>query len=161
MATHSDSLATTTLNSSDAHPKRRRQLRSSIASAPSTPAAPEIFDATHVTSYSVKLRGTVSGTSPYFSKAAHAGFSTSGGAHVRMLLPEDLYNRLPGFSALVTREETPSPLPFGCPMDGLPNLTRQHSVMVDPCYGIFLPLPATGGPDLTGSPFRLSAPHQA
>ena len=36
----------------------RSQLRSSIASAPSAPAAPESFDAIHVTSSSVKSRGT-------------------------------------------------------------------------------------------------------
>ena len=78
LAIQSASLATTTLNSSDAHPKLRSQLRSSIASAPSAPAAPEIFDATHIMSPSVKSRGTVLGTSSYSSKAVHAGFSTGG-----------------------------------------------------------------------------------
>ena len=68
------------LNSSDSHPKQRSQLLSSIASAPSVPTASEIFDATHVMSSFVESRGTVSGTSSYFLKAAHAGFST-GGTH--------------------------------------------------------------------------------
>ena len=75
------SLATMTLNSYDEHPKQRSQFISPIFSAPSAPAAPERFDATHVTSSSVKSRGTVSGTSPYFSKAAHVGFYT-GGTHM-------------------------------------------------------------------------------
>ena len=39
--------------------------------------------------------------------------------HVLVLLPEDLCNRLTCFSALVVREETPSPLPVGVPMDSL------------------------------------------
>ena len=72
------SMSTTTLNYSDAHPKRRSQFSSSIASAPSRCAATESFDATHVTSSSVKSRGTVSGTSLYFSKSAHVGFYTGG-----------------------------------------------------------------------------------
>ena len=70
-------MATTTLSPSDEHPKRRSQLRSSITSAPSVTAAPESF-ATHVTSSSVKSRGTVSGTSPYSSKAVYMVFSTVG-----------------------------------------------------------------------------------
>ena len=78
LAIQSDRLATTNLKSSDAHQEQRGQLRSSIASSPSAPAATESFDATHVTSSSVKSRGTVSGTYPYFSKAAHMGFSTGG-----------------------------------------------------------------------------------
>ena len=75
LSIQSSNLAATTLSSSDAHPKQRSQFLSSIASAPSTPAAPESFHMTHVTSSSAKLRGTVSGTSPYSSKAAQAGFS--------------------------------------------------------------------------------------
>ena len=78
MAIQSVILATTTFNSSDAHPKRRSQFRSSIASAPSLPAAQESFDATHITSSSVKSRGTMSVTSPYVLKAAHVGFLTGG-----------------------------------------------------------------------------------
>ena len=78
MAIQSSSLATITLSSSDAHLKRRSQFLSSIASAPSAPDAPESFDATHVTSSSVKSRDTVLGTSPYSLKAAHLGFSTGG-----------------------------------------------------------------------------------
>ena len=80
MAIQSASLVTTTLNCSGAHPKQRSQFLSSIASSPSAPAAPEIFDAIHVTSSSVKSRGTVLGTSPYSSKAVHMGFSTGGHA---------------------------------------------------------------------------------
>ena len=71
-----DSLARTTLNSSNVHTKQTSQLRSWIASAPSDPVAPEIFDTTHATSYSVKLRGKILGTSSYYSKAAHVVFST-------------------------------------------------------------------------------------
>ena len=40
--------------------------------------APESFYETHTTSYFVKSRSTVLGTSSYSSKAAHAGFSTGG-----------------------------------------------------------------------------------
>ena len=78
LAIQSASLATTTLNSSDTHPKQRRQFLISIASAPSTPDALESFDATHVTSSYVKLRSTISGTSPYLPKATHMVFSTWG-----------------------------------------------------------------------------------
>ena len=132
---------------------------SSVASAPSAPAPPESFDATHVTSSSVKSRGTVLGTSPYFSKAVHTGFSTGGGTHVRVLLPEELYNWSPDFCALVIREETPSPLPVGCPTDGLPELSQEHCLVEALRYGIVLLLTAEGGPALTGSPFRLGVPH--
>ena len=97
-------------------------MRSSIASAPCTPDTPESFDATHVTSYYVKARGTVLGTSSYSSKAAHVGFSTGGNPHIWVLLPEDLCNLSPGFRALVIREETPSTLPVGCLTDGLAEL---------------------------------------
>ena len=62
------------------------------------------------------------GTSQYFSKAAHAGFSMGGDTHVRVLLQEDLCKQSLGFSALVLREETPSPLLVGCLTDGLPEL---------------------------------------
>ena len=81
--------------------------------------------------------------------------------HVGMLLPEDLYNRSPGISALVIREETPSPLPVGCLTDGLPELTRQHCVLVSPGYRLILLLLATGGPALSGGPFHLSVTYQA
>ena len=80
--------------------------------------------------------------------------------HVRMLLPEDLYNQLPGFSELVIWEETPSPLLVGFPMDKLNNINRQQCVVVALGYYIILLLPATGGPTLPGSPFRLGIPHQ-
>ena len=81
--------------------------------------------------------------------------------HVRVLLLEDLFNRSPVFSALVVREETPSPLTVGCPKDGLLELTRQHCVVLNPRYGVVLLLAAGGGPDLLGSPLRLGVPHQS
>ena len=77
-STQSSVSATTTLNSSDAHSKRRSQFLSSTASAPSAPAVPESLDATHMTLYSEKSRGTVSRNSLYYSKAMHVGFSTGG-----------------------------------------------------------------------------------
>ena len=115
VASQSSKLATTTLSSSKTHPKRRSQFRSSIASDPSAPAAPESFDATHVMSSSVKLRVTVSGTSSYSSKAAHVGFST-GDTHVRVFLPENLCNRLPGFWCIGLPEGDTLP-----PTDRLPD----------------------------------------
>ena len=63
-------MAMTTLNSSDMHPKQRSQFISSIASDPSAPAASESFNATHVTSSSVKSSDTDYGTSPYSSNAS-------------------------------------------------------------------------------------------
>ena len=72
-------MAMMTLNSSDAHPKQRIQLRSSIAFAPSAPAALESFDATHMTSSSVKYRGIVSSCSSYSSKAVHWATHHEGG----------------------------------------------------------------------------------
>ena len=78
-----------------------------------------------------------------------------------MLIPEDLYNRLPVFSALVIREETPSPFPVGCMTYGLPELTRQYHGMVTSGHNFVLLLAAGGGPALPGSPFCLGIPHQA
>ena len=78
-----------------------------------------------------------------------------------MLLPEDLCNLSPGFSALVIREETPSPLPVGCLTDGLMKLNRQHCVMVSPRYSVVFILAAESGPALSDRPFRLGVPHQA
>ena len=135
-------------------------MRSSVASAPSAPAAPESFDATHVTSSSVQSRSTVSGTSSYSSKAAHAGFPR-GDKHFQVLLPEDLCNRSPGFSALVLREETPSPLLVGCPTDGLPELSREYCLVEAPGHDVVVLLAAEDGPTLLVSPFRLGIPHQA
>ena len=77
----SASLATKTLISSGAHPKRRSQFIILIASAPSAPAALESIDTNHVTSSSVKLMCTVSGTLLYYLEAAHVVFST-GGTHM-------------------------------------------------------------------------------
>ena len=71
-------LVMTTLNSSVALPKRRSQFLISIASAPSAPAAPEILDATHVTSSYNNSRVTIFGTSSYSSTATHRGLSTGG-----------------------------------------------------------------------------------
>ena len=81
--------------------------------------------------------------------------------NVRVLIPEDLSNRLPGFYALVIWEETPYLLPVGYPTDGPPYLTWKHCVMVASGYRLILLLPATGGPDLPGGPFRLGVTHQA
>ena len=80
--------------------------------------------------------------------------------HVRVLLPEELCNWLPSFSALVIRKETPSPLQVSCPMDGLPELPREHCLVKAPGHGIVLLLGAEGGPALLGSPFRLGIPHR-
>ena len=84
-----------------------------------------------------------------------------GHTHLRMLLPEDLCNRSPGFSTLVIQEEAPSPLPVSGPMYGLPKLTIQHRAVVDPGYCILLLLSSNGGSALPGCPFRLDIPHQA
>ena len=81
--------------------------------------------------------------------------------HVRMILPEDLCNRSPGFRALVVREETPSPLPVGCPLEGLPELTRQHCVVITRDHGVILLFAAGGSPALPGDPLRLGVLHQA
>ena len=81
--------------------------------------------------------------------------------HVQVLLLEDLCNRSPGYSALVIREETPSPLPVGFPTDGLPELPRKHCLVKTPGYRLILLLAVRGGPDLSGGPFRLGVPHQA
>ena len=78
-----------------------------------------------------------------------------------MLLPEDICNRSPGFGALVIQEETPSPLPVGCPTDGLAELNRQHFVLIAPRYGVGFLITAGGGTAPSGSPFCLCVPHQA
>ena len=88
-------------------------------------------------------------------------FPPQGGTHVRVLLPEDIYNRSPGFCALVIWEETPSPLPIGYPTDGLTELSRYHCLMESPSHSVFLLLAVEGGPALSGSPFHLGVPHQA
>ena len=81
--------------------------------------------------------------------------------HVRVLLPEEICNRLPVFSALVVWEETPYPLPVGLPMDVLTELPQEHCVMKAPGHGFVLLLATRGGPALSGSPFRLGISHQA
>ena len=53
----------------------------------------------------------------------------------------------------------PPPLPVGGPTDGLPELTRQHCIMVTPGHGFVLLLAAGGGPALPGGPFCLDVPH--
>ena len=58
---------------------------------------------------------------PRLEGYAHGVFHR-GDTDVRVLLPEDLFNKSPGFGALVLREETPSPLPVGRPTDGLAEL---------------------------------------
>ena len=161
LAIQSDILATTTLRSSDKHPKRGSQFLSSIASTPSASAAPESFDATQVTSSSVKSRGAVYGTSPYSSKAAHVGFSTGGDSRLRVLLPENLSNRSPGLGALVVREEIPSSLPVGCPTYSLLHITRQYCVMVASGYPLILLLSSSGGSAFPGCPLRTIVSYQA
>ena len=78
-----------------------------------------------------------------------------------MILPEDLCNWPPSFCALVIQEETPSPLPVGCPTDGLPKLTIQHCVVVALGFRLILLLHVTGGPALPVGTFRLGIYHQA
>ena len=78
-----------------------------------------------------------------------------------MILLEELCNWSPGLSALVVREETPSPLPVVCLIDGLHQLTQQHYVVLAPCNGLALLLSCTGGPALPGSTLRLRVSHQA
>ena len=77
-----------------------------------------------------------------------------------MLLPEDLCNRSPGFSALVIQEETPSTLPVSCLTDGLTELTRQLCLMEALVDHLILLLSSTGGPSLPGGPSRLGVPDQ-
>ena len=72
-----------------------------------------------------------------------------------------LCNRLPGFCALVVREDTPFPLSVGCMADGLPELTRKYLVMVTSGHGVILLLDTGGGTSLPGGPFRLGISHQA
>ena len=78
-----------------------------------------------------------------------------------MLIPEDLCNRSPSFSALMIREETLSPLPVGFPTVDLAELTQQQWPVIAPCYGVVLLLLARGGAALLRSPFRLGVPDQA
>ena len=80
--------------------------------------------------------------------------------HIRMILLENLCNRLPGFGALVVREEKPFPLHIGGPTDRLPDLTGQHCVVVAPGHGFVVLLDASGSPALLGSPFRLGVSYQ-
>ena len=162
MAIQSSRLATMTLSSSDSQPKRRSQFCISIASALSAPAAPESFDATHITASSVKSRGTVSGTSPYFSKAAHVGFSMRETRVSGCLSQRTSATGRPVLVHWSSRRRNPTPpIPVGCPTDGLPKLTRQHRVMVAPGYRLLLLLSAPGGSALPRVPFRLGIPYQA
>ena len=70
---------------------------------------------------------------------------------------------LGGRPFLVLRPLAPwePPLPVSCPTDGLAELPRKHSLVKTPLHGVVLLLAAEGGTDLSGSPFRLGAPHQA
>ena len=91
------------------------QLRRSITSTLSALAVPEIFNMTQVTSYPVKSRGTILGTSSYSSK----------GYHVLTRLidsPKDLHEHYPSLGANILQEDAPYPLLVGCPVDGLPKL---------------------------------------
>ena len=122
LAIQSACLATTTLKSSDAHPKRRSQLRSTIASAPNAPAAPESFDETYMTSSSVKSRGTVLCTSLYSSKDAHVGFSIGGTRMSRCFSRRTSATGRPFLVHWSSRRRHPPPLPIGCQTDVLPEL---------------------------------------
>ena len=97
----SERLATTIIKSSSAHSKRMSQLRISIASYFSAPSLPKSFNETHVTSSSVKLRGTILGMSLYSMNDAHAEFSTGGDLCVKVVLPDDLHDRLHSLSAKI------------------------------------------------------------
>ena len=50
---------------------------------------------------------------PITPEGCARGIFHGGDTHVRVLLPEYLCNRLPGFRALVIREDTPTPLLVG------------------------------------------------
>ena len=63
----------TARNYNDENSKHRNQFMTSTISAPSAPADPEIFDATHFMSSSNKSRGNVSLNVLYFSKVYHQG----------------------------------------------------------------------------------------
>ena len=161
MAIQSASLATITLSSSGAHPKRRSQFLSSIASTPSAPAALEIFYATHMTSSSVKYRGTVSGTFPYSSKAAQMDFLAGGTCVSRCFSQRTSATGRPVFvNWSSVRRHPPLSLSVAF-LDGLPHLTRQYRVMVALGYRLILILSSTGSPALPDSPFRLSVSYQA
>ena len=81
--------------------------------------------------------------------------------HVRVILLENFSSCSPGLCALVFREETPSPLPFGCLMDGLPQLTRKYYVMVALGLHTILLFSSSGSPALHVIPFHLSVSYQA
>ena len=125
------------------------------------PVAPERFDATQITSSSVNLRGTVSGTSLYSSKAVYMGFFTGGELHIQVILPENPSNRPPVLCSLVIREETPSPLHIGCLTDGLPQLTRQYPVVIASSDRLIPILSSSGGSSLPGYPFHLRISYLA
>ena len=122
-----------TLNSSHANPNQRSQFISSIASAPRAPASPEILDATDMTLYSKNPRSTVSGTSSYYSKAAHADFSTGG---IRM---SGCFSQKTSATGCPVFVQTPSgrrpPPPLGWWPKGMP-ATYFLAAM---CYGSYTP----------------------
>ena len=78
-----------------------------------------------------------------------------------MLLLEDFCKKSPGFRALIIWEETPSPFPVGSLIDGLPELTQQHCVLVALGYRLILLFSATGGPALPAGPFCLGVSYQS
>ena len=155
MSIQASSLATTTLSSSDVHQKQRSQFLSSIASAHIAPAVLESFDETYVMPSSVKFSGTVSGISPYSSKAANMQFNIGGTCVSGYFSRRTSTNRLPGLCALVIQEETPSLLPVGFLKDILPQLTRKHHVVIASGYRLIFLLSSAGGSALPGSTFRL------
>ena len=104
------------------------QFPNSIVYGTSAHAAPDSFDAMHVTSSSMKSRGTVLGTFLYSSKTVYVEFSIGWDLRVWVLLLEDLCNRYPGLSASIIRKRKPSPIPVGCLTDGLTNISW-HNVL--------------------------------
>ena len=93
-------------------------MHDSVSSAPSAPEALEIFDASHITSSSLKSRSAIFVISLYSSKLVHMGFSMRGFMHVGVLLPEYLCYRPPSISAEIIWYETPQPPTPHCQFPG-------------------------------------------
>ena len=106
------------------------QLRSSIASAPRDSAAPGIFDANHVTSSSVKTRGTISGASSYYLNPAHIGCSRG----VTLMLG-CFYRRTSTTNCLVFLKRPPIRRPL--PPCRLPDEPSSAASPTSPCCGTY------------------------
>ena len=151
------------MNPSDEHPKQRIQLPSSIDSAPSAPVAPEKLDDTHVTLSSDNSRGTVSGTSSYYSKAAHIGFSMGG---TRMSGCFSQRTSVPGCLVFVQtssrrRHTPPPPLTFIGPTDRLSHISEQQGAVEAVSHTILLLLFASLDAAFPSPSLRQHIPHQA